>query len=517
MTGVTRAQSLSILQVLVLNIVVLLLLLKHIVFIFVKIPLGYNEGWNLYLAMAAYSSENLYPNIRDFTANNYPPVSFFLLGAIGASIGDELIAGRAIAFLAFVAVAAAIGLIVVTLTSSRGAGAIAALLFAAIHTVWFSDYLAMNDPQWLAHAVMTSALYVFIAGERTVRRITICAGLALAAGLIKHNLVPLPLAVSAWLLFYDRRNFFVWLTASAALLGVVGIVVFSVFGSNFYHQLVTPREYAFEDALRSVELWAPRLACWLVAAALAVVLGHRRPMIRLVTLYAVLSALIGFVALGGAGADYNYLFDLTIALAILIGVLFAAVVRAAPPTAPRWTVEGLLILLLISPLAGHIPAKLAADIAAVRAAPVAELVVRRAVDKIAHEDGPAMCETLTLCYWAGKDFAVDFFNTGQKMAAGLIEEKTLVEMIEEHRFSVAQIEQVRNGHPVSGRLPTAVNVALARHYEVESNSPNLVGALLVPRSKSMRDVTIGNESGSLSDESRVRRPIHMNDLNGSMP
>ena len=47
------------------------------------IPFGYNEGWNAFQALRAVVGQTLYPPPGDLTANNYPPLSFYLVGWAG--------------------------------------------------------------------------------------------------------------------------------------------------------------------------------------------------------------------------------------------------------------------------------------------------------------------------------------------------------------------------------------------------------------------------------------------------
>ena len=52
----------------------------------------------------------------------------------------------------------------------------------------------------------------------------------LAAGLVKHNLLPIPLAVSVWLFFYDRARFWLWLVVCVAGAIAVSAVIWKLHG-----------------------------------------------------------------------------------------------------------------------------------------------------------------------------------------------------------------------------------------------------------------------------------------------
>src|ERR1700753_1179675 len=63
------------------------------------IPLDPNEGWNAYFGDAAIHGGVLYPPADALITNNYPPLSFYIVGAIGYLTGDSIFAGRAVALL----------------------------------------------------------------------------------------------------------------------------------------------------------------------------------------------------------------------------------------------------------------------------------------------------------------------------------------------------------------------------------------------------------------------------------
>jgi hypothetical protein len=93
-------------------------------------------------------------------------------------------------------------------------------------------------------------------------------------------------------------------------------------------------------------------------------------------------------------------------------------------------------------------------------------------------DGPAMCETLALCYWAGKDFEVDFFNLGQKLLTGTMSDDQLLGEIESKRFSVIQMDGL-DGKPWTFRLPERIVTKILENYGVDRKS-NVNGFFLRP-------------------------------------
>ena len=61
---------------------------------FLNVEIENNEGWNTYFADAAMAKMPLYPSADQLITNNYPPVSFYIVGLVGRFIGDPVLAGQ---------------------------------------------------------------------------------------------------------------------------------------------------------------------------------------------------------------------------------------------------------------------------------------------------------------------------------------------------------------------------------------------------------------------------------------
>src|SRR5260370_33126607 len=64
------------------------------------IEIAQNEGWNAYHADAAVGGGALYPSPDTLIVNNYPPLSFYVLGLLGRVFCDPLYVGRVLSLLA---------------------------------------------------------------------------------------------------------------------------------------------------------------------------------------------------------------------------------------------------------------------------------------------------------------------------------------------------------------------------------------------------------------------------------
>src|SRR5471032_3023495 len=90
---------------------VLALLARNVLAIPVLAPLDPNEGWNAAHALAAMAGGALYPPLQSLMVNNYPPLSFYIVGELGRLTGDPVIAGRILSLIAFLTACGGITLV----------------------------------------------------------------------------------------------------------------------------------------------------------------------------------------------------------------------------------------------------------------------------------------------------------------------------------------------------------------------------------------------------------------------
>jgi len=88
--------------------------------------------------------------------------------------------------------------------------------------------------------------------------------------------------------------------------------------------------------------------------------------------------------------------------------------------------------------------------------------------------GPALCEMLSPCYWAGKEAQVDVFNVGQQFLTGARSDEGLTQLIGRRYFGVLQLESLE---PFS--LTPRIRETIARNYRVDHTNDD--GVFLLPR------------------------------------
>ena len=390
------------------------------------IPLSYNEGWNAYFDQRAIGAGAgpLYPSADSLVFNNYPPLSFYLVGAFGRYVlGDMIVAGRLVAIGSLLVSAALLGVCVKLLNGSLRGSLVASGLLLLYSSTFFRDYVAMDDPQWMAHALMLGGLAVLLRGYATARypvaRVAVAALLVAAGGLVKHNLVGLPLAVTIWLALMRPRVAMVWLAAAVGWVGM-GLVVTAILHGQaaFKDILAHPRVFRITRLNKAVERLIPLLPMMLIAGLVCRRRLDDDPPMRFATLFVAISLVTGIAQRFGEGIYYNAHFETMLALCLLTGLTvsrtFAGKLRLRGRAIGPAALVGFAAIPVLVMMPWQLKRALAdLDDRAARARSWQPIIAR-----IAASPGIAGCESLSLCFWAGKPFAVDLFNLDQSILTG---------------------------------------------------------------------------------------------------
>jgi hypothetical protein len=457
----------------------LVLLVSPIVSIPFLIPKDWNEGFYAFAQMRAVGAEPLYPDVAGLEINAYPPLSFYVIGAIGSFVGDHIVAGRVVSLLGFLVVAAGIGMIVHRICRCRYPALFSSMLFVAAITLYHTHYVGMNDPQWLAEAIMVVSAYLLITRpEREAIRIAAMA-LMLVAGLMKHNIVALPLAATVWVFLDDRRRFHTWMTwATLGLLGAL-ICLYVAYGANFFRSLLqTHSEYSYLRALVSLRTWLTPFAGMLGAFIVYVLIEPPSSHKRLLVLYITFAGAWGLYTSGVFGMDMNHIYDLIIGLTIATGVVVSRVGERLAAIWPRSAVESCLGLVLSVFALLALPTKLVEARWAWSNAQIKETAVSKVIRYLSAQEGPVLCETMALCYWAGKANDGDILVLNKQLRTGTMSESAFRHLVDTHHFKVIQLQD-KGPTGRTGRLPEAANDYILERYAVVPNEVG--GAFLIPR------------------------------------
>ena len=348
--------------------------------------------------------------------------------------------------MAYVATVAGIAAALKRMDCGLRAASLGALFFAVLLLVT-SDYVGMDDPQFLGHAVQLGAVLLLLR-----ERLLVAAALFAASLFIKHNLLAMPLAAGLWLFFQDRATgvrFLLWGLAFV----LAGLVAFQLaFGTSLLTQLASPRLYMLANLNTAIK------HLWWVVVPLTALLGlwpDRHSLFC--SLYAGTALLLGLAFAAGDGVDANVFFDLGIALSLALGL---AVERGRWPWLPALSALPLLISLAMNFADNNF--SYTRDFAQTSARDIAFLKSHR---------GPGLCDQLSLCLWSGKAAEVDVFNIGEAIKTHARDPAPLIAMIAGRHFAVLQLTDLDGMGP-------QVRRAIARYYRADHSDDN--GTFLVP-------------------------------------
>jgi hypothetical protein len=451
-------------------------LVRPLSLLFRVISRSYNEGWNAFWADAAARGSTLYLPADSLISNNYPPLSFHLVGFVGGLLGDNVIAGRLVSLASFAVVILTAYLLLRAMGTTRQIAITGALCVLVTFSYYGDNYVAMNDPQMLGHAFMLSAAVLL--WRLDFSRVAVIAGavLMLLGGFTKHLLIPLPVAVTLWMLLYRRDRVGLW-----ALCFAVGVPLgFWLTSSRyplFVQDLIASRVYLTHQAVSATTHALARFSPLLILGALPLLRGFT-PQRAFVLIYLALSLVVGAIAAGGDGVARNAFFDLLIAASLFAALGLAwlwehsreprVLGLSAAPAAVMFLGVGMSLFAIAS---------LPKTVRAMRAADALEQETRTTVAMIARlGKGRAACETLALCYWARGRFTLDFFNYGQKLRTGAVSVESCTAALQRGDFAVLQLE---TDHSPQGRRLWPCTPAIRKYYTEAYRSQ--VATLLVPK------------------------------------
>jgi hypothetical protein len=412
------------------------LLLGPVLIIPLHIPINYNEGWNALFDNRAVTpgAGPLYPPKGDFVFNNYPPLGFYVVGAFGRFVfGDMILAGRVISLVSLLLAGALTGLCVRLLSGSARSGLAAGLLMLLFMSTFYRTYVAMDDPQLLAHATMLCGLAILLhrhglmrlrAGELPIVNVLGAVLLMIAGGFIKHNLVALPCATTCWLLAYNRRAALLWSLAAIGLLACGAGITFLLHGpiafADIFHH---PRVFRPSLMTHSFSRLAPMLPMALLEIALLRqqfrgASADLRSAIIFITLFGSIALITGIAQRTGEGVYYNAHFETLIAVCIGFGVALKPVfARGVTFRGFAFGAAGLTCL-AAAPLFGGLPWHVPLAWQDIEQRSARAAAWQPVIARIAVADGRAGCLLMSLCWWAGKPSMVDVFNLTESLAVG---------------------------------------------------------------------------------------------------
>ena len=453
------------------------LLAAPVLRLWTQTPINYNEGWNAYQIERALASRPLYPPGDALVTNNYPPLSFYIVGGVSRLVGDHIIAGRLVALASFLLVAVEIGLLVFAGSRSVWASLFSSAAFVLFGATRWTDYLGMCDPQWLAHAMALGGLVLLSRTQSTSA--ALAAGSLMAVALfVKHNVIPLPVAALIYVVARPSRSGGAWAAGFVATAAALVVACTWQFGWPMWQGiLLSSRDLSVWHLANAANDFLTPVLSWAGPVALLVVAGGDWRRLGFPLLYVGTACLWGIVCLAGDGVNVNAVFDIVIGLSLLTGLAVAGSSSTLPTPVARQLATALIVGVSAALL---IPVPLTAlrGYSDTRQLPARQREAEADIAAIARMRGPVACETLALCYWAGKPWEIDFFNTAQKLRTGAVPVSRVATDLVSHRYAMIQAGSTSTP-PALLWVPPPINAALTEHYTPVRHSA--YGILLIPK------------------------------------
>ncbi len=414
--------------------------------IFAAFEIDYNEGWNAFLQTLVMTGASPYGEAGPMFFNNYPPLSFYLVGAAGALLGDPVLAGRLFSALSVAVISACCAVVVRHAGGARSDAVFASATCAGMFATFATDYVGVDDPQLLAQAFLCSGFAVYASGRATPARLALVAALFACGLLTKHNVLALPVVVTIHALWRSPAPArWTFLGVGLALIAVASLTIHLLFGPDFFRLLLAPRLY---DGTRGFLLTMDmlgRIQTPLALAALFLVLTRSTPIKSKTAYYLGGSLVLGMGFAGGAGVDINIYFDTMIAVAMGCGLAATWLRQQSHLPKGAMAVFALLanagVILMMPQTLGRIVVDALGEYRQ------REQLFLDDVAYVKGIEGPAICESMLLCYRAGKGVWVDPYNLLQATLTGRLPTDHLVAMLHRHEAAVFQISSSRE-HPV---------------------------------------------------------------------
>lgn len=411
--------------------------------IFANVQVNYNEGWNAYRIAQVAKGIPLYrtPPKGLVGATAYPPVSFHLVSWLGTP-STFTVVGRLVSLFSVLATGFFVALTVKQAGGSRLIVAFSFFLYEIGIALLRADRIGMNDPQLLGEAFSVAGLYCYVRDPSSKRFLCISALLFCLGGFTKPNLIAFPMAVAIDLLIRSRRSFVTWAGAMLVSAGLLALLTVLVDGRYFLNHLMGGggRAYSYHQAWSQFHHYVERFQCLLVIATAWSIRSLRtRPVFASAF---VLSHGLAFLLGGGNGVDLNIFFNGFAAMVIICGLALAELgsIPETSKSAALHSASTMMFALFFISVMIFVPGQLRRDRRQMRLLSASAAEFSSAVNVLKASPGPALCESILLCYEAGKPLEFEAFAVREQVRTGATREADVLELLRTHHFQTVQIE-----------------------------------------------------------------------------
>jgi len=454
--------------------------------------INYNEGWNVYNADRLIRGAIVYDD-NYWRVNNYPIGSFLIVAGANLLTDDLLLSGRLVALVSFAAIAVLAAMAIRHFGGGRADAVFGAGCAAGFCYLMAPAWIIADDPQTLGEALMLGALVSYLARPPDRLNLLRTAFIVVLGGFVKHNLVAIPIAITLDLAIRSPLRLPFWLAScagfTAGFFGLTQIVA----GGDFIDHLMSPRRFGWYGAryhlMKYLRLFKFPLAALVLSASLFLAADR-----MILAAWGIISIISATILSGFEGTSYNMFQDAAVFLGVAVGVMMSELRKSGFRGRLVRVLASALPFLAAQPILARVPDTAAQ---AYHGRALLESDRRRQETFLADakfvsdQQGPAICESLLLCYVAGQPFILDPFNSRQYMLSGRLDQGELIRRIGAREFAVIQLRADICDDPTTqschilhyrqkvDRFTDEVLYAIDQHYDLARRSA--FGSFYVPK------------------------------------
>jgi hypothetical protein len=245
--------------------------------------------------------------------------------------------------------------------------------------------------------------------------------------------------------------------------------------------LSIPRTYSLASLAGSTVTYVLFFQAPLAAVLILILRKPAADMWPVPVLAFVLAHSVGIVYTAGTGAAVNHLFDAVVSICLIVGLALPDIESAAAklPYPAAFLAVSLIAPFFLSSLA-VLPQRIPDDWNRFQSRSQMEASFAAAQSFVRGRSGDAMCESLLVCYAAGKPITWDPFVIGQLIQSKKLDDNRVLSVLANRGFSVIQIDLKYNELLDSREhISPSFTKQLLASYQLALRTPDF--ALFVPR------------------------------------
>lgn len=443
----------------------------------------FNEGWNVYNTQKVAEHQLLYPKTYDWTAVNYPALSFHIVAALGHYTSEYLFTARLLSLGSLLLSALLVGLIVWHATRNEFSACFAGMFLVAVFCTVGADFVGMDDPQMFAQVFFLAGLYVYLRGGKRGWAIDLTALLFVLGGNIKRTLIEFPVAVLLDLIFSSPRKAARFAIAGLVMVAASLLLTSHIDGPAYISSLLTPREYSGHKAistmyhtLRSTLL--PTLAAFWTSRQ-----SWRSPSERVLVLLLFCSLAVGTFFSGGDGVANNMMFGYLFSIVLLTGIFCSKFMNSYQGRFSGILPSALCTIFFLGLAITFVRHRDWHSFADLKLSRAHEQNFSAEVAYLRKQPGPALCESPLVCFYANKPYLYDAFNAERFIKQGKLDANVIVDHLRRHEYGAVQmyegVESESSGPWITGEFAPSILQSIQRYYRPVFKNPE--GIVYIPR------------------------------------